>query len=139
MSAARLSALSVACGRTAAAGEARRANDGQVFSHATQGRQAQLATGLRFDAADDVVLRIGGGGALFDDHHVDRHLDHFEDLEHRVIQRTGFGAGRIEQRRLGRRRCPSQRRIGQHVVLAGPTGRCAESADRPSARCRPAR
>ncbi|MNL10868.1 hypothetical protein D3C87_1316830 [compost metagenome] len=80
------------------AGKARRADDGQVLRHTAQCREAELATGQRIDATDDVVQRVRRGRALFDDDYVDRHLDHFQDLEDSVIQRAFFGAGRIEQR-----------------------------------------
>src|SRR5690606_13466809 len=75
-----------------------------------QRREAELATGQRIDAADDVIQRVRRGRALFDDDHVDRHLDHFQDLEDRVIQRARLGARRIEQR-LGGEAVDAKRRI----------------------------
>ena len=91
-------------------GKARGADDGQVFGDAAQRREAQFATGYRLVAADHVVEGIGRGRALFDDDHVDRHLDHFQDLEDRVIQRARLGARRIEQR-LGGEAVDAKRRI----------------------------
>ena len=82
-------------GHSLGAGEAWSANDGQVFRDTAKCREAQLAPGHRLVAADHVVEGIGGGRALFDDHHIDRHLDHFEDLVHRMKQRARLCAGGV--------------------------------------------
>ncbi len=78
------------------AGEAWRADDGQVFSDPTERRQTEFAPGLGLDAANHVVLRVGRCGTLFDDDHVDRHLDHFEDLVNRLKQRPRLSTGRVQ-------------------------------------------
>ncbi len=92
------------------AGKAWSADDGQVFRHAAQGRQAQLATGDRVVAADHIIDRIGRGGAFFDDDHIDRHLDHLEDLVHRLEQGARLSAGRVQQR-LGGEAVDAKRRV----------------------------